>query len=377
MRKSLAESGISAKGEFVQFYQGVTSGGAEQQFRYGDKVNLFLELDTEKLGLWKGGKLQSHAVDWQFGENSIADAVGLAPVNLSLLTPTANPSVFATTSLVYTQGFKGGYAAQVGRMNLIDLWAGFYPDYGSGNDGFMNVSTMIPLSVIPSVPLITNGAGLVKASENGIEGAFYVFESRQSPTDVGLDFPNGVTLLAAGRKYTTFGGMRGTHTLFGIYSTGEYTSFDDQGWVIIPGGGIVPDDQQGTWAAAYIGEQRLWEDPCNEKRYTNLRGYIGFSDQDTSPFASTSSISIEKFGPLQSRPSDRAGIAYFYNSLNGPFQDTFSAVTPLGDVHGGEIYYNAELVPGFNLTLDLQAIDPAIRARDTALVLGMRAKWAF
>ena len=261
----LSEHGITGKGEFVQFYQGVASGGAEQRFRYGDKLNLYLEVDTGKLGLWEGGKFESHAVDWQFGHNSISDAVAFAPVNLSLLTPKATEPAFALTSLAYTQGLPGGFAAQAGRLNLLDLWVGFYPEYGRGNDGFMNVSTMIPLSVIPSLPLITNGAGLIKAGERGIEAAFYAFEGQQSATDVGLDFPNGVTLLAVARKYTDFAGKPGTHTLFGLYATGEYTSFEEQGWIIIPGGGLVPAAQQGTWAAAYVGEQHLWADPCNRE----------------------------------------------------------------------------------------------------------------
>ena len=106
-------------------------------------------------------------------------------------------------------------------------------------------------------------------------------------------------------------------------------------------------------------------------------GYAGFSDSENSPFAWTSSVSIESFGPTASRPGDRAGISYFYSSLNSDFQNIFSIVSPLGDVHGGEVYYNAEITPWFHLTVDLQAIDPAVEARDTAIVLGTRAKMDF
>ncbi len=163
----------------------------------------------------------------------------------------------------------------------------------------------------------------------------------------------------------------------GTYATGDYTSFDTQGWVIPPAGGVIPAEQSGTWSAAYLAEQRLWQDRCNEKRYTRLFGYVGFADQETSPFKVTTAVSLEGFGLMDSRPQDRAGVGYFYNGLNSDFKDVFSGITPLGNVQGGEVYYNAEINPWFHVTFDLQAVEPAIQARDTALVLGMRAKIDF
>ena len=364
-------------GAFTQFYQGVTSGGSNETFRYGDKLDVFVNADLGKLGLCEGGTLTIHAVDWQFGQNSILDATGLAPVNTNLLTPLVNEPAYAMTSLLYTQQLGGGYAFLGGRMNMLDLWATFYPTYGRGIDGFMNISMLLPLNIIPSVPLVTNGAGLIKAGERGVESAFLVVESQSSPTTTGLDFPNGVTMMAVGRKYTDFFGLPGSHTVAGVYATGEYTSYDTQGWIVVPGQGVVPDQKQGTWAATYLGEQRLWSDPCNPKRYTNLFGYVGFSDVDNSPYNWTAAVSLEKFGPFACRPDDRAGIGYFYNALNGDFQNTVSIVAPINDLHGAEVYYNAQVTKWFNLTADLQAINPGLLANDTAVVLGLRGKISF
>lgn len=80
---------------------------------------------------------------------------------------------------------------------------------------------------------------------------------------------------------------------------------------------------------------------------------------------------------MDSRPQDRAGVGYFYNGLNSDFKDVFSAITPLGNVQGGEVYYNAEVNPWCHVTFDMQAVEPAIKARDTALVLGMRVNVDF
>ena len=197
-------------------------------------------------------------------------------------------------------------------------------------------------------------------------------ESQNSPTTIGFNFPNGVTLMGAARKYTDFGGLPGSHTLFGSYATGDYTSFDTDGWDVIPPGGVVPASKTGTWMAAYMAEQRLWVDRCNENRYTKMFGYVGFSDQENSPFKVTTSISAEAFGYLNNRPNDRMGVAYFYNGLNSDFQNAFSLVTPIDDLQGGEVYYNAQVTPWFNLTVDLQAVEPGVQSLDTAVVLGIR-----
>jgi porin len=59
----LAENGIRIESSLTQFYQGVTSGGAEQRFRYGAKFDLFAELNTAKMGLWESGSMFIHAAN--------------------------------------------------------------------------------------------------------------------------------------------------------------------------------------------------------------------------------------------------------------------------------------------------------------------------
>jgi porin len=375
-RTSLAQHGIVFESALTQFYQGVASGGAEQRFRYGDKLDLFILGDTGRMGLWQGGKIKVHAVDWQFGQNVIADAAGLAPVNANLVSPLPEPS-FALTHLLYEHELGGGFAAVVGRNNTLDFWETLYPDYGRGVDGFMNLSIPMPMNATPSMPFITNIAAIMKAGDRGLQAAFVVMESQESPTTVGLDFPNGVTLVGLVRKNTAAGGLPGSHTVLATYATGEYTSFDTSDWVIIPPGGVAPTQQTGTWMVQYLAEQRLWAAPCNDRRYTKLFGRVGVSDEETSPFGVTASLSLEAFGPMDSRPGDRMGIGYFYNGLNNDFKSLFVFANPLEDVHGGEVYYNAEITPWFHLTGDPQVINPGPEALDTAVVLGLRGKIDF
>jgi carbohydrate-selective porin OprB len=241
----------------------------------------------------------------------------------------------------------------------------------------MNVSSFVPFNIVTiGLPPVSNLAGIVKAGEQGIEAAFLVLETANHPTNVGLSFPNGVTILGAARKYTSFGGLRGTHTLAAWYATGDFTSFDADGWIILPSGVRRPPQRSGSWSATYLAEQRLWQDPGNDKRYTNLFGYLDYADSDVNPFEMTVGGSLELFGFFASRPADRIGIAGFYNGL-GDLSDLLSELQPAGDVYGGEFYYNAEITPCFHLTCDLQAVRPSFQSRDTALVLGLRGKLDF
>ncbi len=379
IKPSLAQRGILAEADLTQFYQGVAGGGNEQAYRYGAKMNLMLLGDTEKMGLWKGGKIIFHAAEWQFGQNAVADAVGLAPVNTNLLLPEPSPS-FAITHLQLVQGLtETGWAATAGRYNLLDLWTAFYPDYGRGLDGFMNTASLIPINAVaPGLPPVSNVFGVLKEGKAGPEAAFLVFESQNSPSTIGLDFPNGVTLLGALRRNMTNGrGLPSSHMLAATCSTGRYTSLNTNDWVILPGGIVRPGEQRGSWFAGYFGEQRLWQDPCNEKRYTKLYGYAGLADRDTSPYEWTGGLTLEKHGPTATRPGDRMGIGYFYNSLSGPLEDLATPIADLQDVHGGEVYYNAAITPWFHLTFDVQAIQSDNQDCDTALVLGLRGKLDF
>jgi porin len=280
---------------------------------------------------------------------------------------------------LYEQQLGHGYAAMAGRVSILDLWAVLFPDYGGGIDGFMNMSLNLPMNGATCLPIIQNVAGLVKAGERGLQAGFFVIESQNVPVTTGLDFPNGVVLVGLGRQNTNFCCLPGSHTVLVAYATGEYTSFDVGDWIILPpSGGVAPAQQSGTWMVAYFAEQRLWADPCNPNRYTKILGKVGVSDAKTSPFGVTASLSWEAFGAFDCRPYDRLGVGYFYSALNSDFKNLFLLTgNPLEDLHGAEIYYNAQIVPWFHLTVDPQVINPAQVANDTAVIVGLRGKMDF
>ncbi|MCH7542901.1 MAG: carbohydrate porin, partial [Proteobacteria bacterium] len=296
----------------------------------------------------------------------------------AFLTPGANEHVTAITNFQFNLQIAEGWTATIGRINTIDLWAVLYPKYGKGLDGFMNTSMMVPLNTVPTLPLIFNAAGVLKAGERGVEAALLVLDPVFIPTTSNLDnlFDNGSTIVGIGRIFTDFGGLPGSHMILGTYATGKYTSFDRNGFSFQPGQGLVAPQKTGSWMAAYILQQTLWRDPCDQRRSIDLTSTWGFSDPETSPYEWTANVSLEAYGLIRGREDDRMGAGYFYDGLSGQFKQLVSALPGLDlqDVHGVELYYNAAIRPWFHLTADLQVVDNQNVADDPAVILGLRAK---
>lgn len=375
-RTVLAECGVRYDASFTQFYQGVSSGGAKETFRYGGKVDQYFTFSSEKLGLWKGGELIMHA-ETNYGRNSILDAAAMAPANTAALFPRPTDlPVTAITHLQFMQQLGGGYAITAGKFNFLDLWGQFYPDYGKGLDGFMNTSSIIFLNVVPTLPIVFNGAGIVKAGEKGVEAAIMAVDTNTTSTVSGVSdlFDEGITVLGIGRVFTEFGGLPGSQLIGGTWSSKNYTSFERTGWSFHPGDGITIPTETDSWLAAYVGEQTLWMDPCNKKRKAWFTTTWGMSDQHTSPYKWAGTASIEAIGLNQNRPHDRMGISYFYSSVSDQLQDLVGPLVGLQDLQGGEFYYNAEINPWFHLTGDIQAIQTEVASQDAAIVMGVRAK---
>jgi len=368
LRSGLADRSVNADLQLTQFYQGVASGGREQTDAYGGKLDYFFTFVE--------GLVVLHA-ETRFGQDVILDAAGAAPVNVNMLYPGLENTTSITglqINLPLTDDQQWIFTA--GKINTLDLFHQLYPQTGRGIDGFMNASSFLPLSVARTVPLSFLGAGVLKMHERGIQGAALVYDSHNTPTTSGFDelFDNGMNVAGAWRFFTDFGCKPGSHLFMGTWASGDYTSLDGTDWAFLPGTGIVPGQQSSSWSFLYVLEQQLWADRCNPQRNLGLLAQWGTADSRTSPFEFVSNVSLQSQGLLPCRTQDTMGVAYFYNSLSDDAKDLLNPPFPLGDVHGVELYYNAEITPWFHLTADLQVVDPALIAEDTALVLGLRGK---
>ena len=76
--------------------------------------------------------------------------------------------------------------------------------------------------------------------------------------------------------------------------------------------------------------------------------------------------------PLIVTPSAIAGLEF-----RDEVETVNALVDKLRNEQGVELYYNARLTPWFQLTPDLQVVDPFQKQANPALVLGLRAKLDF
>lgn len=377
LRSSLAENGIIYQGYLTQFYQGVASGGNEQQFRYGGKSEGFFTFLGDKLGLWQGLIVSMHT-ETRFGQDSNFDAVGFSPVNTNMLWPSLDQTT-AITNFTVTQMLSEEWAVTAGKMNTLDLFNSMYPQGGRGIDGFMNISTMFPLSAARPLNLSVNGFGISKLHEGKVQGSLAVVDTNNSSTTVGVGnmFDRGAVIIGYWRHFTEVLGMPGSHALMGEYSTRNFTSLDRSDFYFVPDVGLVIGKQSGTWSINYFGEQQVWVDACNPNRNVGLFTSWGISDGNPNPIRWAGTVSLQARGLVETRPADSMGVAYFYTGLSQEFKDLVQPIVNLQDTQGGELYYNIAVTPWFNLTPDLQVLQSSTAGKDTAIVIGARAKLTF
>ncbi len=373
MAKSMQAQGITYAPGVTQFYQGVTSGGAEQEFDYGGKVDQFLILDSSKLGLWQGMTMTMHA-ETRFGEDVNFDAVGFAPANVAMLYPKEGEHDTAITGLTFAQALNENVQVTFGKFNSLDLFYSLYPETGRGINGFMNASMVIPISVARVVPLSFMGAGAMTYHGKQPQGGILVYDTQNCATTSGFDnlFDNGANIMGFWRFFTDVGGLPGSHFFGGIWSTGDFVAFDPTGFVIVPDEGIVAVPHGAAYTLLYILEQTLWMDCCQKERNITLLSQWGLANQETSPIGWSTNVAIQAQGFNAARPQDSMGVGYFHTGISNDLQNLFSGVLKLQDVNGVELYYNAAIARCFQLSTDLQVIEPADARNDTAIVFGLR-----
>lgn len=377
LQPALAQKGVVADFQLTQFYQGVTSGGARQNFNYGGKLDYNFTFLGEPLGLNKGFMAIMHA-ETRFGEDVILDAAGLAPVNANMLMPGLENST-AITGLQFMQTLSEEWVLTYGKINSFDLFQMLYPQTGRGVDGFMNMSTFLPMTLARTLPMSFLGAGVLKMDQGRIQGAFLVYDSHNTPTTTGFGnlFSNGANVAGLWRFFTDFGDQPGSHLFLGTYASGEFTSLDPTGWGFVPGVGIVAPTETGSWSFTYILEQTLWACRHKNNRSIGLLSGWGVADPKTSPYGWVGNIGLQGKGILQGRQQDSMGVSYFYTGLSDDFKALVNPPLPLGNLQGVELYYNAAVTPWLNLTADLQFVEPSLETQDTAVVFGLRAKMDF
>lgn len=376
LKTDLARQGIGLNFKWTQFYNGIPQGGRTNDWEYGGKVDYFVALQGEPLGLNKGFSVIMHA-ETRYGNGINGAAREISAPTANLLFPSTD-DVTAITGLTIQQALSPEWVVSLGKFNTIDLFDQLFGT-GRGVTGFQNTSLVLPLGLARTVPYATLGASLLKLQDGKIQGSIMVFDPNSSATTSGFDnfFEDGAGILGLWRFFTNFGGKEGSHTIGGVWSSQVYTSVDPADIIEIPGQGLALGKESGSWAFFYVIDQNLWTDACAPHRKVNFLSMFSLADESPNPIRWTATAGLTAQGLLRHREHDTIGAGYYFVGLNGTFKQLLQPVVPLENAQGVELYYRAQVLPNLHITGDVQFIHPNVQAQETTIVTGVRAELDF
>lgn len=386
VRPELAGHGIAVDGNVTQFYQGVTSGGIRQEFRYGGHADLFVNVDGQKAGLWQGLFVTLHA-ESVFGQSVNGLTGALLPVSFIQAVPKPNEPVTALTAVKITQALSPNFVTYFGKLNPFDDLMQRYAS-GRGVDAFMNTAFLFNPVLARQIPYSSLGAGAAYLVDGQPVASLTIFDSNNNSTSSGFDefFDNGVVLVGQLTKPTCFFDRPGHQSIGFAYSNAHYSSLDRSAYLnqVITGAFTTPRET-GSQSLFYQFDQTLVTFDDDPTKSWGLFGNAGIADNNPSPVRWFANIGIGGNSPACGRPLDTFGIGYFYLGASTSLKTLAPVLFPIGDEQGVELFYNYAVTPWLRITPDLQVVLPA-RERtlppnaqpiDTAVIFGVRAKIVF
>jgi porin len=378
------KQGVELELKLNNFYQGVADGGIETGGAFNGRLETLLKLDLGKLAGWKLWSSEIQTLT-RFGDPMLTGTGSISPVNTAALIPGAAGTVFSVSAVNVTRlipkDLKQGnlFAVGFGRYNLLDL---IDEDFfaGSGTERFFNIAPIGPLTVVPAVPLITNGASFAYVKHGKPFITFAVMDPNDHSLNPGLKdlFADGVTFYPGINFRPKYGGKSSAHSFALAVTTKAITPFDAIKQIIIPGPPRVPvTPKRGSWSVAYTFRQYLVE--RGERDGWGFFSQVSTSGKDTSPITSFVNCGLGGNGLFKSRSQDEFGIEYAYTDLSEVLKDNLDPLSlrRLRPEHQVEIFYNLHVTRWLRLTGDLQAIRPTRPGATTAVVPGMRLELIF
>jgi porin len=380
LRKDLTDHGVSVDLRLSQFYQDVTSGGNNQDHAYGKKLDTFVNIDAQKLfGSWEGLYISMH-VESRNGNDVLADAGGLVMPNAAMMYPL--PGTYddtQVTGFLVTQTLLDGKAAVLaGKLQSFDLLQGMFPhitDYGL--DGFMNANSMMSMiSWARWLTLSQYGLG-AWTIEKGMPSTGFIVAGAENTTTTWSatdSFSDGAGLLMFHRFLFEIDDKDG-YLYIGIGgSSKKYASTDPYDWSVLSGEGLESTEERHPWGAAAYWNQVVWKHASNKNRFVQF--FVGGSIADDNPSFSDWDVfaNVQGFGPFDSRPRDRMGVAAHYYHMGDDLVDLVNdAGQPMrDDFWTFETYYNIELNPWLHLSPNFQYAQNANKEDDPGVILGLR-----
>lgn len=371
VRTRLQDMGVGIELDSTHFYQGLLEGSGNEDFEYAGRLDLLVDFDTARLGLWKGGVIRTHT-EYRYGDLAPTLGGALLANNTGLVLPTGAHEDVVITSLHLAQQIGDRVTLMLGRFNASDLLANDPFFGGMGNSRFMHMAFAAPPSGV--TPAVFTGA-VASVRSSPVSWTFMVFDPDDRTHDAWPDdlFHNGVNVSVTA-SYAAEHWARGSS----VTVTGTWSGKDgaNLGELLLP-----PDLQTGnrdhSW---FLGVQiaHLLKQP--DDATANGWGIylkVGASDGNPNPFQASLIGGLGGKGLFASRPQDAFGIGFFHVDFSDELQSSLSPLVTFEDDQGVEAFYSFRVTNGLYLTADLQYVNPGLGATDDAFVAGVRARVVF
>jgi porin len=367
-RSRLAERGVGLQLEYTSFYQGLVSGDGNSDGEYGGKADVFLNLDSAKLGLWQGGGLHTH-LEYRHGNETPFAGGALLPVDSAMLTPIGADEEVEATSLYLTQVFGQANVLMLGKIDAFDLLAADPFFGGWGTKRMMNIAFVAPPNGI--IPAVMMGA-IASFAIQPVSLTVMVYDPNDRSTSYFPDdlFSDGTSATVSAAYQSTLAGRKTSYTL-----SGSYSSKDGADFTTLPPG-IETTEKDGSYSVEFQFGHNLQEDSASGNAWGV---YLKVATTGGNPNPIDYSV-IGGIGgrPLFfNRPRDSFGVGYFYYAFDNDLQDVLTPLVDFRDEQGLEIYYSFAVTPWLDVSPDLQYIDPASDGRSNAFVAALRANVRF
>jgi porin len=389
-KEQLRRIGIAPDFWITQFYQGQTEGSGSHVWRYGGKLDAFLKIDAEKLGLWRGFHLNAQ-FEHYFGENLNRKDFALIPVNTAQAY-VEREGYHSALSLSVTQDLGEYVAVSVGKFNMMTLASKTPLIGGGGIDTFMNRAFALPSTgvsytarrgaagdrVVISAPYLIGGIFAIKTEP--INLALMIADPRSAidPRVIARPFEKGMAVGGAATLKTDIEGLRGFHTLRAAYSNARGVDLDHIADLSGPPAFAGPTiTKKGYWFASYAVQQYLFRNEESDAGW-GLFGLATLSDGNPSPVKWSVLAGFAGNNPTPGRENDRWGVGFYHYGLSRSLLAGLAALDVNRRSEGGvEAFYNLAITPWLRLSGDLQVISPwnPSKAQATYLAVRLQAKF--
>ena len=366
-RSFLEEKGVNFDLRYSSTYQGLIQGTGEKKFAYGGKVNALINLETDKMHLWKGGGFNVH-LEYRHGAAQSNLGGALFAVNTALFLPSDSPNEWVASTLTYTQKIGNGHQIRLGKFNPIDIYARHSFHGGWGVDRFMNIILVAPPSGL--IPVVFMG-GLVSINLAPVTLTAVVFDPNDRTKDYfpGDLFKDGVNFGINVTRVTKLAGRATSYGITGFYSTAEGVDFSTLG-----GGVINTSNESGAFNINVQFKHNLEESAT----YPNAAWGVTFKGAiaDGNPnYVQASVLAGIAGNPLFfGRPQDNFGIGYFYYNLSDVLENSVNPLVSLTNESGLEMFYTCSITPWLYLGADVQYINPFRERFNNAFTGGLRTQ---